>query len=86
MPSVSVCNRDSPRPWVVPEVIERRHSAIVTMTLHRPERTDEGRCLKMRLIPTKRVKLRRPLRDLVLYDGSSSPPRRRALPWEGPQR
>ena len=75
---VGTCSRDT-FPRIHARIRERVRSAVVTLIAHFPAyRLEEHqRCPKIRGRISKRIKLARPVSGLTLYDGSTSPPRRR---------
>lgn len=80
-PSVGICVGE-PEPWLEPRVRERRGRSIVTVTMHSPaipETTGPIYCADVVLKLAAKVRLKRPLCDVTLYDGSTSPPHRRSL-------
>lgn len=70
-----------------PRIGSRKGAAIVTAYLRRPAHKErEGPCPPLPPITkVEHVKTKRPVADLIFFDGSSSPPRR-VFPLHGPRR
>ena len=75
---VVACSNATP-PRIQARIKERARSAVITIIAKFSAYTLE-RCLKIRGRISKRIKLARPVFGLALYDGSTSPPRRRWPP------
>jgi hypothetical protein len=78
-PSIGTCGK---RFEVQPRVRELPGRAVLRLYLHTTPEEPSGPCRKRRLSIGARIRLRQPLAGVGLYDGSKSPPVRRALPWE----